>query len=100
MNGSKRPAFEIQKVLQCEAAVDSTCHQNADIFRYKTACESVKSCPITFKHPIEAQKLHGLGPKLCSRLTDKLKVHCAEKGLLMPELPHRGRSVYLVIEGG
>jgi crossover junction endonuclease MUS81 len=45
----------------------------------------MKACPLCFEHPAEAQQLHGLGPKLCDRLTDKLKAHCAENGLPMPE---------------
>jgi crossover junction endonuclease MUS81 len=50
----------------------------------------MKACPLRFEHPTEAQQLHGLGPKLCNRLTDKLKTHCSENGLPMPKLPHRG----------
>ena len=50
----------------------------------------MKACPLHFEHPADAQQLHGLGPKLCDRLTDKLKVHCAENGLPVPRLPHRG----------
>lgn len=45
----------------------------------------MKACPLRFQHPAEAQQLSGLGPKLCDRLTDKLKVHCAENGLPMPK---------------
>jgi crossover junction endonuclease MUS81 len=50
----------------------------------------MKSCPLHFEHPSEAQQLHGLGPKLCDRLTGKLKAHCSENGLPVPKLPHRG----------
>lgn len=50
----------------------------------------MKACPLKFNHPAEAQQLHGLGPKLCDRLTDKLKAHCAENGLPMPEIPYKG----------
>lgn len=49
----------------------------------------MKACPLQFEHPSEAQQLHGLGPKLCDRLADKLKAHCAENGLPMPK-PHSG----------
>lgn len=48
----------------------------------------MKACPLRFEHPTEAQQLHGIGPKLCDRLTEKLKVHCAQTGLPMPKLPH------------
>lgn len=51
----------------------------------------MKACPIAFHHPSEAQQLHGLGPKLCERLTSRLKDHCAENGLPMPEV-HGGRK--------
>ncbi|KAJ5792791.1 DNA-directed DNA polymerase family X beta-like N-terminal [Penicillium pulvis] len=54
---------------------------------YKKAYESMKACPLEFQHPSEAQQLNGLGPKLCDRLTDKLKAHCEENGLPMPEPP-------------
>jgi crossover junction endonuclease MUS81 len=46
----------------------------------------MKACPITFSHPSEAQQLHGLGPKLCERLTAKLLAHCRDNGLPMPQL--------------
>ena len=50
----------------------------------------MKACPLHFEHPSEAQQLHGLGPKLCDRLTDNLKAHCSENGLPMPKRSHRG----------
>lgn len=50
----------------------------------------MKACPLEFQHPSQAQQLNGLGPKLCDRLTDKLKAHCAENGLPMPEPPGKG----------
>ncbi|CAG7923729.1 unnamed protein product [Penicillium olsonii] len=57
---------------------------------YKKAYESMKACPLPFQHPSQAQQLNGLGPKLCDRLTDKLKAHCEENGLPMPEPPEKG----------
>jgi crossover junction endonuclease MUS81 len=59
---------------------------------YKKAYDSLKSCPLPFTHPTEAQQLTGFGPKLCSRLTDKLKDYCYENGLPMPEIPHKQRK--------
>lgn len=59
--------------------------------RYKKAYQSMTACPITFRHPSEAQQLTGLGPKLCDRLADKLKQHCEENGLPMPK-KSRGRN--------
>lgn len=47
----------------------------------------MKACPLIFQHPSEAQQLNGLGPKLCDRLTEKLKAYCEENGLPMPEPP-------------
>ncbi|CAG8280430.1 unnamed protein product [Penicillium salamii] len=57
---------------------------------YKKAYESMKACPLEFQHPSQAQQLNGLGPKLCDRLTDKLKAHCDENGLPMPQPPDKG----------
>lgn len=60
---------------------------------YKKAHDSLKSCPLPFSHPSEAQQLHGFGPKLCDRLTAKLKEYCEENDLPMPEMPHKtGKS--------
>ena len=59
---------------------------------YKKAYDSMKACPLKFDHPSEAQQLHGLGPKLCDRLADKLKAHCAANGLPLPQLPHKGKK--------
>ncbi|KAF7590118.1 Crossover junction endonuclease mus81 [Aspergillus hancockii] len=56
---------------------------------YKKAYESMKACPLVFQHPSEAQQLNGLGPKLCDRLTEKLRTYCAENGLPMPEHPNK-----------
>jgi crossover junction endonuclease MUS81 len=50
----------------------------------------MKACPITFEHPSQAKELHGIGPKLCDRLTEKLEAHCKENGTTMPEDPLKG----------
>lgn len=50
----------------------------------------MKACPLTFNHPSEAQQLHGLGPKLCDRLTEKLEAHCTENGLPIPKISRNG----------
>lgn len=52
---------------------------------YKKAYESMKACPLTFNHPSEAQQLDGIGPKICDRLTEKLKEHCEANGLTAPK---------------
>lgn len=59
------------------------------VLTYKHAYDSLKSCPITFQHPSELQQLKGFGPKLCERLTEKLKAHCQENGLPMPQATRR-----------
>ncbi|PHH78835.1 hypothetical protein CDD82_2814 [Ophiocordyceps australis] len=58
---------------------------------YKTAYESLKACPMTFDHPAQLQQLRGFGPKLCQRLTDKLKEYCQQNGLAMPRHPQATR---------
>jgi crossover junction endonuclease MUS81 len=55
----------------------------------------MKACPLEFQHPSQAQQLNGLGPKLCDRLTDKLKAYCREHSLLMPEPPGQGQYTIL-----
>jgi crossover junction endonuclease MUS81 len=52
----------------------------------------MKACPLVFQHPSEAQQLNGLGPKLCERLTEKLKAYCEENGLPMPEHPQKAAA--------
>ncbi|KAH8675622.1 crossover junction endonuclease MUS81 [Xylariales sp. PMI_506] len=52
---------------------------------YRNAYNSLKACPIPFAHPSQLQQLKGFGPKLCDRLTDKMKKHCEENGLPMPQ---------------
>ncbi|MCJ1386291.1 Crossover junction endonuclease mus81 [Xylographa soralifera] len=59
---------------------------------YKKAYESMKACPIVFTHPNEAQALNGLGPKLCERLTDRLREHCTDNGLPMPTLSRKSEK--------
>ncbi|KAF3404864.1 Crossover junction endonuclease mus81 [Talaromyces pinophilus] len=59
---------------------------------YKKAYESMKACPLEFSHPSEAIQLNGLGPKLCDRLTEKLKEYCDQHGLPMPEPPTKQKS--------
>ncbi|KAI1434499.1 hypothetical protein GGR50DRAFT_687575 [Xylaria sp. CBS 124048] len=58
---------------------------------YKHAYESLKACPVTFQHPSQLQQLKGFGPKLCDRLTEKLKQHLQENGLPMPKHPRKWR---------
>lgn len=59
---------------------------------YRNAYQSLKACPLAFQHPSELQQLKGFGPKLCDRLTDKLKMHCHENGLTMPEHPQMRKA--------
>ncbi|KAL2057584.1 hypothetical protein ABVK25_001968 [Lepraria finkii] len=54
---------------------------------YKRAYDSMKACPLTFSHPSEAQQLDGIGPKICDRLTEKLKEHCEANGFPAPKKP-------------
>lgn len=60
---------------------------------YRNAYESLKACPLVFQHPAELQQLKGFGPKLCERLADKLKQHCQENALPMPEHPQVRKAV-------
>ncbi|KAK3389096.1 ERCC4 domain-containing protein [Sordaria brevicollis] len=62
------------------------------VYAYKKAYASLKSCPLTFQHPAELQKLKNFGPGLVSRLTEKLKQHCEDNGLPMPPHPQRKRQ--------
>jgi crossover junction endonuclease MUS81 len=59
---------------------------------YKHAYDSLKACPIAFEHPSSLQQLKGFGPKLCERLTEKLRDHCEENGLPMPPHPSKKRA--------
>lgn len=67
-------------------------------YRYKKAYDSMKACPLTFSHPSEARQLHGLGEKLCDRLTAKMKTHCEENGLPMPKRARKGMSALVCIK--
>jgi crossover junction endonuclease MUS81 len=59
---------------------------------YKKAYDSLKACPLPFQHPSEAQQLHGFGPKLCDRLTEKLNAYCKENGLPVPERQQKAKA--------
>lgn len=52
----------------------------------------MKACPLELSHPSEAIQLSGLGPKLCDRLTAKLKEYCEQHGLPMPAAPGKSKS--------
>jgi crossover junction endonuclease MUS81 len=67
---------------------DTARQQNSKgVTTYRHAYESLRACPIVFDHPSQLQQLKGFGPKLSDRLTEKLKKHCLENGLPMPEPP-------------
>lgn len=74
-------------------------HNSKGVQVYKKAYDSLKSCPLPFGHPSEAQQLHGFGPKLCDRLTAKLQAYCQENGLSMPEMPHKNRQSGVADDG-
>ena len=54
-------------------------------YRYKKAHQSMKETKDVFKHPSEAQRLNGLGPKLCDRMMEELKRHCSDNDIPVPE---------------
>ena len=60
--------------------------------RYKKAYEAMKKNSLPFDHPSEASQLKWLGGKLCDRLTEKMRLHCEENGLPMPEDPRKKRK--------
>ena len=66
-------------------------HNTKGVTTYKKAYESMRACPLTFSHPSEAQQLDGIGPKICDRLTEKLKEYCEANGLPAPKKP-RGKG--------
>ncbi|KAF4626519.1 hypothetical protein G7Y89_g11641 [Cudoniella acicularis] len=70
------------------------------ITTYKKAYDSMKSCPLPFSHPSEAQQLTGFGPTLCARLTAKLKDYCEENDLPMPEIPYKQKKGAAAKEDG
>ncbi|EGY21755.1 crossover junction endonuclease MUS81 [Verticillium dahliae VdLs.17] len=62
------------------------------ITTYKHAYESLKACPLAFEHPQQLVQLKGFGEKMSSRLTDRMKKHCEQNGLPMPERPRKNRN--------
>nr|CAG8573282.1 2604_t:CDS:2 [Entrophospora candida] len=56
-------------------------------YTYKKAFESMSVYPLPFNHPKEAAILSGIGPIICKKLEKKLKEHCDEHDLTMPEPP-------------
>jgi crossover junction endonuclease MUS81 len=67
---------------------------------YQHAYDSLKACPITFGHPASLQQLKGFGPKLCERLTEKLREHCQQNGLPMPPHPRGKKRAYRAVLPG
>lgn len=53
--------------------------------RYKKAWSSMKACPTRLQHASEAEKLNGIGPKLCKRLEEKHKEYCQLHDLPLPQ---------------
>lgn len=49
------------------------------------AAHSLRSCPITFRHPEQALQLNGVGPKIVAHLVKKVKEQCDSQGLPMPD---------------
>ncbi|KAK6079149.1 DNA repair protein [Seiridium cupressi] len=60
---------------------------------YRNAYNALKACPLTMSHPCQLQSLKGFGPKLCDRLTEKLKKHCEDNGLPMPRKTTRNPAL-------
>ncbi|CUS09478.1 unnamed protein product [Tuber aestivum] len=72
---------------------DTASKQNSKgITTYRNAYEAMRACPIPFQHPSEAIQLKGLGPVLCERLTQALKLYCEAHGLPMPKKAKRRRA--------
>ncbi|CAG8951894.1 hypothetical protein HYFRA_00005698 [Hymenoscyphus fraxineus] len=67
---------------------------------YKKAHDSLKACPMRFEHPSQVIQLTGFGPKLCDRLTEKLRKDCEEKGIEMPAIPKKKRKKATSSGGG
>ena len=71
---------------------DTAREQNSKgVIAYRHAYESLKACPLAFDHPSQVQQLKGFGPKLCQRLTERMKKHCEETGTRMPKRPRTKR---------
>lgn len=64
------------------------------VIAYRNAHESLRACPIRFEHPDQLLALKGFGAKMCSRLLERLKEHCAANGLPVP--PKRRLAVATV----
>ncbi|KAG0123275.1 hypothetical protein HOY82DRAFT_619471 [Tuber indicum] len=72
---------------------DTARQQNSKrVTTYRNAYEAMRVCPIPFQHPSEAIQLKGLGPVLCERLTQALRIHCEANGLPMPKKAKRRRA--------
>ena len=64
---------------------------------YKKAYNSMKACPVLLQHPSQAEQLYGVGPKLCERLTERMKTHCRQNGLSMPVNPRKSESLIALV---
>lgn len=53
------------------------------------AAKAIKRCPDKMVHPVEAQQLSGVGPKVVEIITRKLQQWCDEHNQQMPLLPQR-----------
>lgn len=89
MSGTEAPTCSNPQLLSwVKEWLDVARERNSKgVTTYKNAYESLKACPLVFEHPAELQQLKGFGPKLCERLTEKLKKQCDEDGTAMPEHP-------------
>ncbi|CAG8973296.1 hypothetical protein HYALB_00000058 [Hymenoscyphus albidus] len=67
---------------------------------YKKAYDSLRACPLRFEHPSQVIQLTGFGPKLCDRLTEKLRKYCEEEGIEMPAIPKKKRKKATSSGGG
>lgn len=82
------PGPNAQLLLWVEEWLNQARERNSKgITTYKNAYNSLKACPMKFHHPAELQQLRGFGPKICDRLTEKLKAKCEEDGTPMPKHP-------------
>ncbi|KAM0287683.1 hypothetical protein ACHAQH_000212 [Verticillium albo-atrum] len=77
--------------------LDMARERNSKGFRtYKNAYESLKACPLTFEHPQQLVQLKGFGEKMSTRLADRMKKHCEEHGLPMPQHPRGSKGTRAV----